>query len=52
MPLVEVFVNLWKTCKVSYRQLDSYSTGLYFTVARQPESRFFAIFRVTNMVLR
>jgi hypothetical protein len=52
MPLVEVFVNLWKTCEVSYRQLDSYSTGLYFTVPREPESRFFAIFRVTNMVLR
>ena len=30
MPLVEVFVNLWKTYEVSYLQLDSYSTRLYF----------------------
>lgn len=27
MPLADVGVNLWKTCEVSYLQLDSYSTA-------------------------
>lgn len=30
MPLEGVGVNLWKTCKVSYLQLDSYSTESNF----------------------
>jgi hypothetical protein len=54
MPLAEVFVNLWKTSEVSYRQLDSYSTGVYFTpVVGIPKSTVRAAsFRMTNMVLR
>lgn len=28
MPLETLDVNLWKTCAVSYLQLDSFSTGL------------------------
>jgi hypothetical protein len=49
MPLADVGVNLWKTCEVSYLQLDSYSTALF--LLRLCEKGSAAANLLTNMAL-